>query len=203
MRYLLIGADFVPTESNRSWFKAGNIDSLLGAELKEYVLGADYRIFNLETPLTDTLSPISKCGPNLAAPTDTIAAYKAMKVDLLTLANNHIFDQNEAGMRSTCEVLKRNDVAYVGIGENINQAFKPYCFNFAGKTIGVYACCEHEFGIATETLAGANPFDPLESLDHIVDLKSKCDYVVVLYHGGKAEDRSLRYRCRRSYQHNT
>src|SRR5699024_1436352 len=32
---------------------------------------------------------------------------------------------------------------------------------------------------------GANPFDPLESFDHIQELKSKCDYVIVLYHGGK------------------
>ena len=201
MRYLLIGADFVPTESNYSWFKSGDTESLFGAELKDYVLGADYRIFNLETPLTDTLSPISKCGPNLAAPTDTIAAYKAMKVDLLTLANNHIFDQGEAGMRSTCDVLKRNNVAYLGVGENVERASQPYIIHFAGKTVGIYACCEHEFGIATESLSGANPFDPRESLDHIVDLKSKCDYVIVLYHGGKEHYRypspMLRKTCRK------
>lgn len=33
--------------------------------------------------------------------------------------------------------------------------------------------------------AGANPFDPFESLDHIQNLKRSCDYVIVLYHGGK------------------
>jgi len=32
---------------------------------------------------------------------------------------------------------------------------------------------------------GANPFDPLESLDHIAALKVDCDFIVVLYHGGK------------------
>ena len=51
--------------------------------------------------------------------------------------------------------------------------------------IGIYACAEHEFTIATANTPGANPFDPLESLDHIVTLKAECDYVIVLYHGGK------------------
>ena len=51
--------------------------------------------------------------------------------------------------------------------------------------IGIYACAENEFTIATDTTAGANPFDPFESLDHIQNLKRSCDYVIVLYHGGK------------------
>ena len=32
---------------------------------------------------------------------------------------------------------------------------------------------------------GANPFDPLESLDHIAALKAQCDFCIVLHHGGK------------------
>ena len=41
----------------------------------------------------------------------------------------------------------------------------------------------HDFYAAE--IPGANPFDPLESLDHIQELKTKCDYAIVLYHGGK------------------
>ena len=51
--------------------------------------------------------------------------------------------------------------------------------------VGIYNCAEHEFTIATDKTAGANPFDPFESLDHIAQLKSKVDYVIVIYHGGK------------------
>ena len=32
---------------------------------------------------------------------------------------------------------------------------------------------------------GANPFDVLESFDDVEALKKTCDYVIVLYHGGK------------------
>ena len=182
---ILIGADMVPTESNADIFLSGDIDSLVGQELKNILLKADYSIFNLEVPLTDKETPIPKCGPNLIAPTLSIKAYVSMKVDLLTLANNHVVDQDIQGLRSTCRTLDENNIAYLGVGENSHDAAKPHFFDFAGKRIGVYACCEHEFGVASEKSAGANPFDPLESLDHIFALKQECDYVIVLYHGGK------------------
>jgi len=68
---------------------------------------------------------------------------------------------------------------------DLAEAAKPLLVEQDGKKIGIYACAETEFSIAEDNRAGANPFDPLESLDHIADLKSKCDFVIVLYHGGK------------------
>ena len=183
--YILIGADLVPTSSNAELFRAGDADGLLGAELCDIMQAASYRMFNLEVPLTDTETPIDKCGPCLIASTDTVGAYKAMGVDLLTLANNHILDQDVQGLRSTLDVLDENKIAYVGIGNDPIDAAKPYLFDFGGRKIGVYACAEHEFSIVNEKAPGANPFDALETPDHIAELKKKCDFVVVLYHGGK------------------
>ncbi len=182
---ILIGADFVPTESNYKLFAEGNTEALFGKELKDCLDAAEYRIFNLEVPLVDIESPIAKCGPNLIAPTATVNAYKAAGVDLLTLANNHAFDQGLPGLLSTCETLKEKGIAYVGAGLDLKEAAAPRIVVLGGKRIGIYACCEHEFGFAEAAAAGANPFDPLESLDHISALKATCDYVIVLYHGGK------------------
>lgn len=182
---IIIGADLVPTESNKHLFVEGDKQALLGAELSNILSDATYRIFNLEVPLTDTSSPIRKCGPNLIAPIATINGYKAIDADILTLANNHILDQGEQGLNSTCEILKKNNIAYLGAGKDPAEAAEPYIFTFAQKKIGIYACVEHEFSLVTENSAGANPFDPLESPDHIARLKSMCDFVIVLYHGGK------------------
>lgn len=182
---LLIGADLVPTKSNAELFKSGAAQELIGEALLSVVKNADYRIFNLEVPLTDTLSPIEKNGPALIAPTSTIAGYKALGVDCVTVANNHIMDQGEQGFDATVKTLKENDIAYVGGGETLAEAEKPYIFQVDGKKIGIYACAEHEFSIAGEGTPGANPFDPLESPDHVASLKAQCDYVIVLYHGGK------------------
>lgn len=182
---ILIGADLVPTRSNIDLFASGDTQTLLGEELNNILQNADYRIFNLEVPLTDQEQPIPKCGPHLVAPTKCVAGYKAMHVDLLTLANNHILDQEQQGLLSTCSVLDVAGIAYTGVGQTPDEAAKPYIFECDGKQIGVYACAEHEFSIVTEHSAGANPIDLLETPDHVAALKEQCDYVIVLYHGGK------------------
>lgn len=182
---LLIGADFVPTDSNIDLFEKADTLQLFGEELNDIIQSADYRIFNLELPLTDEATPIKKNGPSLMAPTSAINGYCAAKVDLVTLANNHILDQGENGLRSTISTLEKAGISYVGVGESPDEASKPFIFEFAGKRVGVYACAEHEFSIVTEKSAGANPFDPLFSLDHIQELKKSVDFVIVLYHGGK------------------
>lgn len=182
---LLIGADIVPTKSNQESFINCKIEKLVDNELKKVLDTAEYRIFNLEVPLTDFETPISKCGPNLIAPTATVNGIKAIGADFLTLANNHILDQGEQGLQSTVDVLSKAGISYAGAGSTPEEAAKPYIIEKDGKRIAIYCCAEHEFSIVTNHSAGANPFDPLESLDHIVALKNECDYMIVLYHGGK------------------
>lgn len=198
---IVIGADFVPTKENTDAFVRGDAEGFLGPELQRTLQEADYRIFNLEVPLTDTAAPIAKCGPNLIAPSDAVNGYRAVKADLLTLANNHILDHGAQGLQNTIRHLDVNGIHHVGAGDTPQEASKPFRFSCFGKTIGVYACAEHEFSIVTARQPGANPFDPLYSLDHISELKQACDYVIVLYHGGKEYYRypspQLQRTCRR------
>lgn len=181
---ILIGADVVPTASNFDLFRAGDAMSLVGEELLEISKKADYRIFNLEVSLCDIATPIEKCGPALIAPADTVAGYKALGANMLTLANNHILDQGQSGLQTTLKTLDEVGIAYVGAGE-LEMAKCAKFVELDDKKIGIYACAEHEFSIASENTPGANPFDPLESLDHIAEMKKECDYAIVLYHGGK------------------
>ena len=185
MMSILIGADIVPTESNKTYFESGDMQNVVGCEILNLLSNSDYRIFNLECPLVNTDSPIQKCGPNLRAEESTVNGLKSIGIDLLTLANNHIMDHENAGLEFTMSVLERENISFLGAGKNIKAAAKPFVFSTSNKKIGVYACAEHEFSIAEENKSGANPFDPLESFDHIVNLKNVCDYVIVLYHGGK------------------
>lgn len=182
---LLIAGDLVPTKSNIKLFNAADLHSLLGDELLLLWNQADMRIFNLEAPIADDKNPIDKNGAVFNAPVSTISGIKALNPSLITLANNHVFDQGEQGLKTTKDILKSNNIPYVGVGNNLSEASKPYIIENCGIKIGIYACAEHEFSIATEKTPGANPFDPLESFDHVESLINKCDYVIVLYHGGK------------------
>ena len=198
---IVIGADFVPTKSNYGLFERNDTDALVGEKIQTIIKQADFASFNLEVPLADVATPIRKNGPNLIAPTSTIKGIKEINPYFFTLANNHILDQGEKGLLSTLEVLKSNSISFAGVGKNLADAAKPFILENDGIRVGFYCCVEHEFTVAREERYGANPFNPLESLDHILELKKMCDYVVVLYHGGKEHYRypspELRKTCRK------
>ena len=65
MNNIIIGADLVPTRSNASLFESGDVNGLLGTELLNLLKAADYRIFNLEVPLTDKPRPKKNVVPIL------------------------------------------------------------------------------------------------------------------------------------------
>ncbi len=199
--YFLIGADTVPTDINADRFADGGIESVIGSELQDIVQNADYRIVNIEAPITDADAPIPKCGPNLRIPGRCIKGFAAMRIDLAALANNHIMDQGAAGLSDTCRALKDAGIKCMGVGQDSAAARASHIFGFGGKRIGVLNCVEHEFSVVDSQSAGANPFDPLETPDEVAGLKAQCDFVVVLYHGGVEQYRypspQLRIICRK------
>lgn len=182
---IIIGADVVVTESNKQFFIDGQAEKFVGKELKEILNKADYRIFNLEMALADRYTPIKKCGPNIGAPTACVKGCKALGTDLLCLANNHVMDYGYEGLVSTMKTLDDAKISRVGAGLNKEDAEKPFVLEKDGKKIGIFNCCEHEFSWVEDYGFGCNGFDDLETPDKIKELKEKCDYVIVLYHGGK------------------
>lgn len=197
---IVIGADFVATPSNEKYFIDSNKDAVFGKELSEYLIHADYKIFNLEVPLTNKIKPIAKFGPSLYSNPESINLYRSLGVDLLTLGNNHIMDQGEAGLKDTVAVLDNNSIKHIGAGLNAENAKQPIFFDYFGRSVGVFACTEHEFSVATSYSAGANPFDFYDTQNALKEISLKADYVIVLYHGGKEQYRypspDLQKRCR-------
>jgi len=181
---IIIAGDLFPTPSNYEYFKNGEIVALMGQELCDEWMEADFRIFNLETALTNTDTPIQKRGAAFSAPLYTMNGIKALNPQLVCTANNHIYDHGEIGYATTTMALNANNIPYVGSGNTLKQSEIPHIID-GKKKIGVYACADYEFSIATDNSPGANPFDPVESYDHIYELKQKCDYLIVIYHGGK------------------
>lgn len=188
MAHIIIGADLVPTESNIKEFEKGASASLIDEEIARIMNEADFRCFNLETPLIQGKeSGINKWGPCIGAPASTAVGIKSLNIDFMTLANNHIMDYGEEGLQSTIEALKSVGIQYGGIGKNLNDAKKMFYTIINRMKIGIYCCAEHEFSIASESSTGVNPYDPLNSFDDVELAKKQdnADFVIVLYHGGK------------------
>lgn len=182
MKILVLG-DVGASDSNCQAFCNGDAD-LFSPEIQRMCDEADVVLLNLEKPLTDRITQLGKCSPDYVAPTATINGIRLLHPTAVTLANNHIMDQQEQGLHSTIDILTRNSIQYVGVGNNIGEARKGIVIEKGDYKVGIYACCEKEFSFATCDSAGANAFDPLDSLDDISELKQKCEYLIVLFHGG-------------------
>lgn len=182
---IIIGADIVPTESNEKYFEDGQIDKIIDHKIISVLEEADYIALNLECPLINQGEKIQKAGPYIKARESTITGLKLINPYFFTLANNHIMDYGEDGMKRTCELMCDNDIQYCGVGKNANEMKKYHIASIKEKKIGFFCCVENEFSVASANIPGANPYDPLNSFDDVKKLKDKCDFVIVLYHGGK------------------
>lgn len=202
---IIIGGDVVPTAVNVDSFISGDVRALIGDELKEIFDRADFRVFNLEVPLTDSGEPILKSGPNLIAPRAAVNGYVAIGIDALSLSNNHTLDQGKAAFSETMAVLSENGIEYFGGGKSEDEVKKPLIIELCSKRIGVISFCEHEFSWFDDYGIGARGFDPLVSLDEITETKGDVDYLVVMYHGGREHYRypspELRRICRKICEH--
>ncbi|SMC98059.1 CapA family protein [Sporomusa malonica] len=180
---LMILGDICPTEDYRSLFDSKDPSVLLHNVLP-VLKNSDLCIANLEAPAISSPSPITKCGPVLSAQPSDLALIKQAGIHILSLANNHIRDHGNAGVISTLGLCHQEDIGTLGAGKDKQSASKPYVVSIKNKTIGIIACAEKEFNSATNIGAGANVYDSLETIALIRETKQKCDFLLLLYHGG-------------------
>ena len=181
---ILIGSDVVPVTENEELFVSGDVRALFG-DVVNLTERADRVIINLECALTDSDGAIKKFGPNLKATPGCVNALKKLGVTEVALANNHVFDFGKKGLADTLSALDGADLPYMGIGDDDTSSRAVYTFHHDGKSFGIVNVCEHEYSYALPNRIGANPYDPYLTMQDIRLAKSLCDFVIVLYHGGK------------------
>ena len=177
---LLITGDFFVSEHFKN-------QSLIDDSIKKLFSSADFRIANLEAPLTanEPKHRIVKTGPYLRSSGDaTLPFLKQLEIDAVTLANNHIMDYGLKGLNDTFNILKNNRIKYVGAGLNLREATKELCLVKNGIKIALINFAENEWASAADGKSGANPMDIIDNVTHIRQAKVKNDLVIVIIHGG-------------------
>lgn len=156
-------------------------------KIRPLVKQADYSIVNFEFPIIKDGAepcPIKKCGPNLNGTIEAVEALKYAGFKCCTLANNHILDQGEQCCLDTKNALEKMGIDTVGAGYNIEDASQILYKKIGEETLAVINCAEHEFTIATDCTAGANPLNPIRQFYKIQEAKKSSNYVFVIVHGG-------------------
>ena len=182
MATLVIGADICPIGENLPYFRQGDAEALFH-DLLPVFRAADLVVANLECPFIERASPIRKTGPVFGAPTVCVEPLRKAGISLLNLANNHIMDHGEQGLRCTMETCRRAGIEVVGAGANMTEAQKPFVRELDGVRVAILAVAEREFSIAGPGSAGANPLDLISLTRLIRDEARGWDHWIVLYHG--------------------
>ena len=147
----------------------------------------DYRIVNNEAPITvnNAKNKILKTGPHLHTEARTTLPYlNQLKVDLVTLANNHIMDFGIEGLEDTLNSLRSNSINYVGVGNNLDESAEPFTIKTSTSKIAVLNFTENEWSVSTDSKPGANPLDIIENVQQIMIAKQSHEKVIVVIHGG-------------------
>jgi hypothetical protein len=136
--------------------------------------GADIRVANLEQPITDTPHRSEgKC--TLFSGLRSLRVATGLKLDAVSLANNHIQDKSDEGIADTLQALRNAGISFFGAGARLTEARKPcwiddntciigYCESDKPYLKKVQKATEHGPGV--NPLSYANVVGELARLPH-------------------------------------
>ena len=172
------------------------IYGILSEEVVNIMNAADIMVANNEFTISDRGAPMPNKYYTFRANTNRVGIYDEMGVDLVTLANNHVYDFGEDAFLDTLDTLTSNDIPYVGAGRNIEEASRPYYFIANGYKIAFVNATRAEKFIltpeATDTTGGVlRAYDPTRFKEAIKTVKENSDFVIALIHWGKEDSHEL------------
>lgn len=163
--------------------------------LREKMRSYDFRIGTLEAAIGNDLpfDTVKMAGRQniIFARDEDFFRMKELGFDVVSLANNHIWDLGAEGLENTVRILERNGIRYCGAGMDSEEASRPAVIEKEGLSVAVLAYCKCDspwLGYvekAGDGKPGVNPLDIDKAVEDIRAAKKKYDKVVVLPHWGK------------------
>lgn len=167
----------------------------LSKDVLDYMKSFDFRIGTLEAAIGTNLGydQIKMKGRQniVYARNEDFFRVVEMGFDVVSLANNHVFDLGIEGLRNTIEILDKNGIKHCGAGQNIEEASRPAVIKYKDKSIAILAYCMYgnvylgHVELAGEDHPGVNPLEIDSVIKDILRCKKKYDYVVVMPHWGR------------------
>lgn len=107
-------------------------------DLLPHLAQADLRIVNLECALTTHPGQWTRSRKmfHFRADPRAVRVLEAAGIDACVLANNHILDYEEQGLRDTVRVLRASGIRYAGAGANATEAAAPVMLDLHDASAG-------------------------------------------------------------------
>jgi len=144
----------------------------------------DLRIVNLECALSGDASPVSKSGSVFKGRPEHIRGLTAVPFEVVTLANNHVFDYGPEAFRQTLELLADHSIRTVGAGMSPEEARRPLVLEVSGVRIGIVNFSEGEDLTAAVSGPGVFGWDIEAVAQSVRAIRPGVDVILVVCHGG-------------------
>lgn len=180
---ILLAGDFCPINRIEKLALARQ----LGHAFKDFeslFFSSDLNVVDLECPLTHSINKSMKTGPHQRAHPDTATILQHLNIRLVALANNHIMDYDNQGIRDTLNILQKNEINIVGVGSNVEKARKPFETQIKNKRIAIFNYADNEFLTTSDNSYTCNPIDSINLFYDISSARLSSDFIVVIIHGG-------------------
>lgn len=163
---------------------------VLSKNMADYMNNLDWMIVNSEFAFSNRGSAMAGKLYTFRAKTSNVSVYGEMGVDMVTLANNHVYDFGRDAFYDTLNTLKEASLPYIGAGENAAEAQKAHYLIINGYKISFLSATRAEKYILTPEASENSPgvfrcYDPTRLAERIKEEKEKSDFVVAIVHWGK------------------
>lgn len=169
--------DFVASHPNEIEF-SNDIDSLISS--------SDVNVVNFEAPIETNEKALMKSGPSLFQSKDSPCFLENKGFNVVSMANNHIFDYNLAGCEQSVSSFKKASV--IGVG-NWDEAYKVRIKVINNIRVGFIALCHREFMVLDDSSDTTQKYgcawvNHHLALDRVREARRDCDYLFVYPHAG-------------------
>lgn len=151
----------------------------------------DIMMLNNEFPYTDRGTPTEGKTYTFRADTSAVSYLDDMGADIVSVANNHVYDFGETGLLDTLSTLEEAGIPYVGAGRNLDEASAPVYFISGDIKIAIVSATQIErldnpdTKGATQNSAGTfRCWDPEKLYEVVAQAKENSDFVIVYVHWG-------------------
>lgn len=168
----------------------GGVSDCISENAQSELASADISVVNNEFVYEDGETPLAGKTYTFGAATENVKLLKIFSADLVTLANNHVYDYGEEGLISTLDTLDGAEIPYVGAGRNLEEASAIKYFVVKGRKIAFVSATEIEKFAKYTKEATENSPGVIKTIDTslfcgvIAEAKANADYVIACVHWG-------------------
>lgn len=178
--------------------RGNDINQAFDQGLLEQMRNADIFMINNEFTFTSRGTPTVNKKFTFRANPGNVSMYEEMGVDIVSVANNHIYDYGEISLLDTLDTLEQAEIPYVGAGRNLQEAMTPVYYIANGMKIAFVSATQIERNgtpdtkEATQDSAGVlRCMNPDNLLLTIEEAKKNSDYVILYIHWGTESQEAI------------